>query len=854
MHKEFYQMLFDQMQYQKIIDLTKSSYTPIERWYRIRSLIEENLLEDAERELGTASQKSKISIPLICLILKKFQTLSLNSNGKLFWFKYKNLILNEILECKKKENWIERLIADSLWEYESELDERFHELAWLASKAQNLLQLEDPNELLDLISAIEVKFGKDYNLLLRIKGQIEQKKSMHFEALDNYQKYFRGSDKGLDKKLFLLRFLNNTFGINTSLLGQDIVDSLTEKPSFEVAQDFKTISNYIELREALFAKNAYTTFKVNQVVTSETEQWGAPSPKESVLRGFQILSSETKNEPLPQKFEDFHIYAVEPTGKAFYLSRPKTKKLLLREAPFCRLAAYKQNSGELCRIDIGALSSIKFTPSRHRFIASPGRVGSTLIHKILREALIECISETWVDYHVPNLTWNGRISSDDSITLSQLDSYLLFDEDERPKLVVKKLAGDSCRHLQSLMGENDDVVFLYRELEPWLKSYQKLGATPKRVSNLLVNTLHSHIAMIKRNKVVNVLTYDDLVELNEGALDKAFGDLGGQDWKKYELDAQDETPFSRLNLKNKQPKYSMGEYLEEINKTGAIDIARDLDLDLLRPLSSPISPSIFSKPQTERESVLVIPSNKWGEVDHYYHFMFGIFLPFISSELEHFNKSQYYFSEVGSMSRHLHALNNKGWCIKTHENVKPINSEMRNLVPIGWDHPSVYDVANLERVREYLSEIFTLNQKRIVAQKNITIVGRGVDLNKTKFYDANGSERRSVPNIYELYLQLLDQVEVQFVELDSMDLETQIRLFANSDCIIAQHGAALSNILFCNPKTTIIEIVDPAPRSPFFSALSKRLDLNHLIFHQDHIKAPVNIQKMLEILEANEFI
>lgn len=847
---------FQQKDYSQVVELAKSFTNPVINYFLIRSLIELEQLEDAQLELEKRIPISGFPLPLSCLMLIKFKNLKLIENGKKFWLKHNESILKNASDNNQNATWILLSIEDSLWTYENKLDPRFHSDTWITSKARTLLQLEDDNELLAFIKKIELKFGDDNSSFWKIKGQIAAKKFMLYEARDYYIKYFRQSNKELQEKVFLLDFLVKYYGKNALSIDKDIVDHLMEKVIPPKDDGERAIySRFVELQELFVdSKNSHKCYKVAQIESSEILKGGVPGIQNSVLSGFQILSSETINEPLPSNFKSLYTYAIEPSGKAIYLSQPNSKKILLREAPFSKVAAYKHNSGNLKRVELSALRDINVPPCRHRYIASPGRVGSTLIHKILREAGIESISETWTDTKAPQLAWKGIISQQDSIFLSKLDSYLLFDENESPDFVVKKLSGDSSRYIESLLSENDDVVFLYREIEPWIQSYRRMGAPPERVAGLLQNTLHAHIAMQERNKLVHVLSYSDLVDVNEVALEKAFGDIPHSKWKKYELDSQAETHLSRSNLIKNVPKYSTKEYMEAINKSSSIDVARDLGLDLISSGFSRSIPKVHFNNQTKRESVLVVPGNKWGSITHYYHFMFGLLLPFLSKEMNRQHETHYYFPEIGPMSRHLSKLVENGWSFGTNEEASALNIEMRRVIPIGWDHPSTYQMANLEEVRDYIFKIFSIKQEIRSAEKNILIIGRGQESDNENPSDTYGAQRRTIPNLSDLHLQINGQANVKFVELDSMELDTQITLFANSDCIIAQHGAALSNLIFCRANTTIIEVIDSLARPMFFQSLSERLKLNHILFDQEHPKAPINIPDMIKVLRENKCI
>ena len=850
------QTYFEQKNYSRVVELSKSSTDPHINYFLIRSLIELEHLEDAQLELEKRILISAFPLELSCLMLNKFKNLKLIENGKKFWLKHNELILETASDRNQKPLWVALSIANSLWTYESKLDPMFHSDTWITSQARTLLQLENDNQLLAFMKNVELKFGHDYSALWKIKGQIAVRKFMLYEARDYYIKYFRQSNKGLQEKVFLLDFLVKFYGKNALSIDQDIVDHLMEKVTLPYDDDDREMfSRLVELQEFFVdSKNSHKCYEVALIEGPAISKWGVPHINGSVLSGFQILSSETINEPLPSNLNSFCIYAIEPSGKAVYLSQPNSKKILLREAPFSRVAAYQHNSGNLKRVQLSALRDVNVPPCRHRYIASPGRVGSTLIHKILREAGIESIAETWTDYKAPKLAWDGTISQQDAIFLSKLDSALLFDENDSPNFIVKKLAGDSSWSIEALLSEHDDVVFLYREIEPWVQSYRRMGATPERVAELLKNTLLAHLAMKERNKLIHVLSYSDLVELNEDSLEKAFGDIPHHQWKKYERDSQAETHLSRSNLIKNVPQYSTNEYMEAINKSSSIDIARDLGLDLIASSFSRTIPNIHFNNQTNRESVLVIPGNKWGKITHYYHFMFGLFLPFLSKEMHRQHATHYYLPEIGPMRRHLSKLVENGWSFGTDEEAKTLNTEMRTVIPVGWDHPSTYDTANLEQVRDYIFKTFATKLEVKSVEKNILIINRGQESDKANPSDTYGAQRRSIPNLHDLYLQINGQANVKYVELDSMELDSQIELFANSDCIIAQHGAALSNLIFCRPNTTIIEIVDSLIRPMFFQPLSERLKLNHILFDQEHPKAPINITDMIEVLREHKCI
>ncbi|MDY6804394.1 MAG: tetratricopeptide repeat protein [Cyanobacteriota bacterium] len=86
------------------------------------------------------------------------------------------------------------------------------------------------------------------------------------------------------------------------------------------------------------------------------------------------------------------------------------------------------------------------------------------------------------------------------------------------------------------------------------------------------------------------------------------------------------------------------------------------------------------------------------------------------------------------------------------------------------------------------------------------------------------------------YRRVLNEGEVQellseygfiTVSPESMSLENQIALFAAAKTIVAPHGSGLTNIIFCQPGTKIIEFVAPHYLRYYYWGISQQLGLEH---------------------------
>lgn len=65
------------------------------------------------------------------------------------------------------------------------------------------------------------------------------------------------------------------------------------------------------------------------------------------------------------------------------------------------------------------------------------------------------------------------------------------------------------------------------------------------------------------------------------------------------------------------------------------------------------------------------------------------------------------------------------------------------------------------------------------------------------------------------------------VELELLSLAEQISLFAQAKAIVAPHGGGLTNLIFCNPGTTVIECFAPSYIRHYYWVISQQLGLNH---------------------------
>jgi hypothetical protein len=90
-------------------------------------------------------------------------------------------------------------------------------------------------------------------------------------------------------------------------------------------------------------------------------------------------------------------------------------------------------------------------------------------------------------------------------------------------------------------------------------------------------------------------------------------------------------------------------------------------------------------------------------------------------------------------------------------------------------------------------------------------------------------------------MELLDELGFKLIDPSKLSLSQQVEAFSNAEIILGPHGAGLTNIMFCNPGTKVIEIRSQEQGGDYSSAtcyveLSKMMDIEHHVFKCEQVK------------------
>ncbi len=104
-----------------------------------------------------------------------------------------------------------------------------------------------------------------------------------------------------------------------------------------------------------------------------------------------------------------------------------------------------------------------------------------------------------------------------------------------------------------------------------------------------------------------------------------------------------------------------------------------------------------------------------------------------------------------------------------------------------------------------------------------------------------GAKTRKLLNSDELILALKGW---ETVALEHMDISSQMRTFAEATHVVAAHGAGLTNLLWCQPGTKVIEIQDPKMiHKKVYPVLSHHLNLKHELLLAETVPIPMDGSK-----------
>lgn len=174
----------------------------------------------------------------------------------------------------------------------------------------------------------------------------------------------------------------------------------------------------------------------------------------------------------------------------------------------------------------------------------------------------------------------------------------------------------------------------------------------------------------------------------------------------------------------------------------------------------------------------------------------------------------------------------------------------------SFDNPLRYRTEQICEFRDFVEKrlagrIETL--KKSVDKPDILLIDRAPpDSHYAEVGRSSGSQRRSIPNFKSLCDRLNKRRKAEIFHLEDKDLALQIAAFSEANVVVAQHGAALTNIIWMRPGSLVVEIIPPdkvpaTPRHEYFSLLAEVMNIRHQYVFQDHEHADLTVDQMQQI-------
>ncbi len=227
--------------------------------------------------------------------------------------------------------------------------------------------------------------------------------------------------------------------------------------------------------------------------------------------------------------------------------------------------------------------------------------------------------------------------------------------------------------------------------------------------------------------------------------------------------------------------------------------------------------------------------SRQGSVEHYFHFLLGFCVPLVNFHLAKpdVNRPAWLVRECGPMTRILRELPIKLEIVSKTDHAKwPTTTPGIKL--LGYDSPAYYSRREFLRFGDYIAGLTppTLTAKH---RGSILLVERE---QPDPYYASakaenkwSGKGRRSIRNHREIMAWLNRFCNPpQNVQLANRGLREQCSLFRAADLVIAQHGAALANMIFMRKGSHVVEIGCGDGKSHLFKELAAAMELKYTLF------------------------
>ena len=229
----------------------------------------------------------------------------------------------------------------------------------------------------------------------------------------------------------------------------------------------------------------------------------------------------------------------------------------------------------------------------------------------------------------------------------------------------------------------------------------------------------------------------------------------------------------------------------------------------------------------------------WGKELHP-----SLFLPYLGRKVKTLDKAiylitpeaegNYYHWVVDLMPRLLVLYNYKlsdleNRSIIIHGSIKPYEDD--SLALLGVKKYKIVRLKSFETINvkdlivadyQDLNIPFPLWKKQLLRKLNFN----GATAAKKKIYLLRGKQAKRQLIGEERLISIMRELDFDIIDPQQLSFFEQINVFNQAEIVVSLHGAALTNMLFCKPKTLIIELRSTHLPPEFYSAIAETYDLS----------------------------
>lgn len=262
--------------------------------------------------------------------------------------------------------------------------------------------------------------------------------------------------------------------------------------------------------------------------------------------------------------------------------------------------------------------------------------------------------------------------------------------------------------------------------------------------------------------------------------------------------------------------------------------------------------SRFGRHRLADKRTVLIP-NQWnGSVQQYYHFLLGYLAPVFRWTNQHPDRPVA-VRDCGPMNRWFDLLRpQRDVEVMTVGDVLHVMAG--NLQPHtvlrGMDFPDAFDARQITAFAEQTLGIAT---ERLTSNPEPAEVIVSDRASADEFFATpaaewpeSGSQKRSVPNLAQIAPTIPGATPL-VIDGARTDIYEQIVLHSKAKILVAQHGAALTNMMWMPPGSCIVEILPPMPddAKDIFRKLAHALGLHYIVIAQESVHASVDPDQLI---------